>query len=506
MSHEVSPAVERATASANRFAMEAGASSTRLIDWLRALLEDDEGRPFELLLRLGIDAANLRNRFDSVSAIPAPVEFELFSAARRHGIRLRGDPDLTTDLLLFAVMVAHDDFCRELHTLGAPAAVVERGLLGANMVAPISSSDSAPVATPTNDAKFTPTTPESPTDLIRILDVNLNRARESLRILDDFVRFVRNDPILTTELKTLRHRLAKATEHLPSRLLLLSRDISGDVGTSIGTAGEYSRVTPDHVAQVNFKRLQEALRSLEEFGKLESVPFAREAEAIRYEAYRLEQVFLSERTARKQLASARVYVLLTGAQCVGTLDWTIAESAAGGATVFQLREKDLSDRELIDRARQVRNATRKVNALFIVNDRPDVAKIVEADGVHLGQDDLSIHDARRIMGPDRIIGISTHTIHQVHQAVRDGADYIGVGPTFPSTTKAFDRLAGLEFVREAFSATSLPAFALGGIGPDTISAAVKAGATRVAVSACVARADEPHSIVSKLMEAFARSG
>src|SRR5205085_7154473 len=102
------------------------------------------------------------------------------------------------------------------------------------------------------------------------------------------------------------------------------------------------------------------------------------------------------------------------------LDWTIAEVAAGGAHIIQLREKGLADRELLERARNVRRWTRQAGLLFIVNDRPDIARLVEADGVHLGQDDLPLHAARRIVGPDLLIGVSTHSLEQLRQAVLDG--------------------------------------------------------------------------------------
>src|SRR5262249_37597577 len=138
-------------------------------------------------------------------------------------------------------------------------------------------------------------------------------------------------------------------------------------------------------------------------------------------------------------------------------------AAAGGADVIQLREKTLADRELVERARNVRRWTRKAGVLFVVNDRPDVARLVEADGVHLGQDDMPVKDARRILGADALIGVSTHSIEQVRQAVLDGANYIGVGPTFPSATKVFEEFPGLDFVRAVLAETTLPAFAIGGI-------------------------------------------
>jgi thiamine-phosphate pyrophosphorylase len=253
---------------------------------------------------------------------------------------------------------------------------------------------------------------------------------------------------------------------------------------------------------VNLRRLQEALRSVEEYGKVFGEGLSRRAEAIRYRSYTLERAVVRGAVVRARLADARLYVLLTGSQCAAALDWTIAEAATGGAQVFQLREKSLSDRELLDRARNVRRWTREVGALFIVNDRPDVARLSEADGVHLGQDDLRVADARRVVGTDALIGVSTHSPEQVRRAVLDGADYMGVGPTFPSQTKSFDHFPGLDLVRFAAAETSLPTFALGGIGLANVRQVVEAGATRVAVSAAVARADDPEAVARQLRSAL----
>src|SRR5437764_4528103 len=100
--------------------------------------------------------------------------------------------------------------------------------------------------------------------------------------------------------------------------------------------------------------------------------------------------------------------------------------------IFQLREKTLSDRDFLERARNVRRWTRKAGTLFIVNDRPDIARLAEADGVHLGQDDMSVADAQKVLGGNLLIGVSTHSEAQLRKAVIDGANYIGIGPTFPS--------------------------------------------------------------------------
>ena len=110
--------------------------------------------------------------------------------------------------------------------------------------------------------------------------------------------------------------------------------------------------------------------------------------------------------------------------------------------------------------------------------------------------------ARRLLGPQPLIGVSTHSVEQIRNAVLDGADYLGIGPTFPSTTKEFETLAGVEFIAAAVKLTSLPLFALGGINAKTIDAAVKAGATRVAVSAAICQADDPRIAATQLRGAL----
>jgi thiamine-phosphate pyrophosphorylase len=194
--------------------------------------------------------------------------------------------------------------------------------------------------------------------------------------------------------------------------------------------------------------------------------------------------------------------LLSGAQCHAALDWTIQEAVAGGVQMVQLREKGLSDVELLAKARQVRKWTHDLHVLFVVNDRADIARLVDADGVHLGQDDLPIHQARRIVGPDYLVGVSTHNLAQVRQAVLDGASYIGVGPTFPSSTKDFTEFPGLAFASAVASETSLPAFAIGGVNLENVAQIKASGLNRVAVGDAIAKADDPQRIARQLREAL----
>jgi thiamine-phosphate pyrophosphorylase len=167
--------------------------------------------------------------------------------------------------------------------------------------------------------------------------------------------------------------------------------------------------------------------------------------------------------------------------------------------VLQLRDKNLPDRQLLDRARTLRAITRGTSTLFIMNDRPDLAALSGADGVHVGQDELTVKDARRILGPDGLVGVSTHSVEQARSAVLDGADYIGVGPTFPSGTKKFAEFTGTALLRAVAPEIRLPAFAIGGIDAKNLSEVLATGFTRVAVSGAVTTANDPATAASELL-------
>jgi thiamine-phosphate pyrophosphorylase len=143
--------------------------------------------------------------------------------------------------------------------------------------------------------------------------------------------------------------------------------------------------------------------------------------------------------------------------------------------------------------------------LAIINDRPAVAATVDADGVHIGQDDFTVKDARAVLGPRKLIGVSTHSIEQARHAVLDGANYIGVGPTFPSPTKQFDAFPGLDLLRAVPAELRLPAFAIGGISGDNVADVAAAGFTRIAVSGAVTGAASATSAVNQLRTSLTAS-
>ena len=331
----------------------------------------------------------------------------------------------------------------------------------------------------------------------RILDANLNRAREAARVAEEYARFVLDSEPAAARLKELRHGLREIAESLDGGTgrLLAARDTPGDVGTRIGTSSEAHRGSAAEVAAAALKRLEEALRVIEEYAKTESPDAAARAEALRYEAYALEQALLGP-VAR--IRDAVLYVIVTAALCRGRDVADVAAAAIrGGARVIQLREKEADDEEVLHSARRLQAVAADLRALFIVNDRVDVAAASGADGVHLGQADLPCREARKLVGPGAVIGVSTHSMEQAREAVADGSTYIGVGPVFPTKTKAPERLAGIEYVRAAATGIGIPFFAIGGITAQNVGAVVEAGAKRVAVCRAVVGADD--------VEAAARS-
>jgi len=494
--HQMSPGVERAVAGARQWAGRLGSETLRLTHFLLALLDEEEGRPAILLESVGLDAGAIRVRLQKwVDSPVAPADAVLFTAARDWSLAYRHDPEFLTDAFFLAVLRADTAFERTCLGFGLEAGRLEAALFRNREPSPEPDE---------SQASFTLPAAAEATETARVLDANLNRAREAARVVEDHCRFVLDDRLLTGELKALRHALAAAAKRVPSEALVAARNTPGDVGAELTAGNEYARRSPGEVAVVNLKRLQESLRSLEEYVKLLSPELGREFEALRYRTYTLESAIIGR--GRNRLGDAKLYVILSGADCAIGLDATIAGAAQGGTAIVQLREKGLSDRELLARARDVRRCTRSAGVLFIVNDRPDIARLADADGVHLGQDDLSVTDARRIAGPDLLVGVSTHDLEQVRSAVLAGADYLGIGPVFPSMTKEFNRFPGLDFVRAAVEATSLPVFALGGISADNIAKVVAAGASRVAVTRAVAGASDPARAAGELRAALERSG
>jgi len=334
----------------------------------------------------------------------------------------------------------------------------------------------------------------------RIIDAAGNRAREGLRTLEDVLRFALDHADLLRRAKALRHQLRAAFEIFPAGLLEAHRDAAGDAGQHAHTPQELHRGDVRAVAVAAGKRVIEALRTLEEVGKILNGAFAQQMAAMRYEMYDLERdaILAFGSCARFQ---PRVCVLLTESLC--KLPWmdVLRGALDGGADMIQVREKNMSDRDLIARVEKIMEVARPAKARVIVNDRVDIALASGADGVHLGTGDFSIRAARKLAGTNLLIGASTHNAAEALAAMTEGADVCGVGAIFATQLKPDRSPCGVahvaEFIRHY---PHVPHLAIGGISAQNIEQLTAVGCRGVAVSGAVCGAINPAAVVAHLRE------
>ncbi|MEB3295705.1 MAG: thiamine phosphate synthase [Synechococcales bacterium] len=327
------------------------------------------------------------------------------------------------------------------------------------------------------------------TILYRILDANLDRAREGLRVIEDWCRFGLNQTELTEGCKAMRQELA--TWHRPE--FRAARDTPADVGTQITHPQEAVRENLSAVLQSNLCRIEESLRVLEEYGKVYSPAMGTAMKQMRYKIYILDGKLMiiphSLRQQRlQQLQQSHLYLVTSPSE---TFFETIEAALDSGLTLVQYRDKNRDDLQRYEIAKKLKSLCDRYNALFLINDRIDLVLAVDADGVHLGQQDLPFAVARQLLGPDRLIGRSTTNPDEFHRAIQEGADYIGVGPVHETPTKAGKAAAGYDYVRYAAAHAPVPWFAIGGIDLDNLKDSIAAGATRVAVVRAIMQSDHP---------------
>jgi len=333
--------------------------------------------------------------------------------------------------------------------------------------------------------------------VLRMLDANANRAREALRVLEDYARYVLDHDDLSGELKEVRHGLAGVVGPWLGKAIL-HRDTPGDVGTDHKTAAEGRREDLSAVVTAAGKRLGEALRVIEEALKIQDAAAAGAVEKLRYRFYDLEQKIARTLGRGGRFKNVRLYVLITESLCRRPWLEAAEEAILGGADCLQLREKELEGGELLRRARQLVKLCRGHGVLCIINDRADVAVLCGADGVHVGQGDLPAAEVRKVIGREMILGVSTHQIEQARQAVVDGADYIGAGPIFRSTTKTRDFLPGPAYAREVAGSIRIPAVAIAGITEGNVDEVLATGISAIAVTAAVIGTDDPRQAAQRL--------
>jgi len=478
-----------------------GSGAVESVHLLLCLMKRPESAGARVLKELGINFKKVslalestapETRSDMTADLPHSANLKRIVLAAEGEAEARRRVRLGTEHLLMGILKVSES--RAAKVLSRFEVTVEKAsplisrLLVKRETDEVSQGDAAAIADV--DIEVAARGPEATKNVYRILDANLNRAGEAIRVVEECARFVMDHPILAREAKGLRHRLHHAMEKLeiPSAELLAARDTAGDVGTLLSGVGDVSRATLSAVLKANFRRLAESLRALEEYVKLVRKPWAA-FERLRYEAYELEKAYAHPERTRASLEEIRLCVLVGHSRSGRAALEVLEEVLDGGCRMVQLREKDLPDRELLDLARKARHLTQQAGALLIINDRADVARQVGADGVHVGQTDLPLVEVRKIIGLDRLVGVSTHSVEQASEAESAGADYIGVGPVFHSSTKPKLGSLGVELVRSVAS-IRIPFFAIGGITLENLPRVQAVGATRVAVGSAVRESDE----------------
>jgi thiamine-phosphate pyrophosphorylase len=341
-----------------------------------------------------------------------------------------------------------------------------------------------------------------------MIDANLNRSSEGLRVLEDIARFLLNDSELSQRLRILRHDLARQSRSL-SAGLLSHRDSERDVGHTHSEATELNvETTSPHglldLVAANAKRVEQSLRVLEELAKLPELDAKLNSasfEQMRFALYTLERDLIS-RLSRgdKRARISGLYVILDRQFLAGREELDVAvQIIEGGARVIQLRDKQSKRAQLLPVAQKLKELCSQAGVLFIMNDYLDLAMAIDADGLHIGQEDLPLPVVRRELPIDKIIGCSATTVSQATKAQNEGADYIAVGSMFPTTTKKEAIVVGVDTLKELKQILSTPLVAIGGINRDNIGEVVAAGADAVAVISAALGEKDVRGAVQKLV-------
>lgn len=336
----------------------------------------------------------------------------------------------------------------------------------------------------------------------RIIDANFNRSREAIRVIEDYCRFALNCASLSSRAKELRHRLSSSIARLDGNRLLAARDATGDVGLGQTAKAAIVRTNLKDALAAACKRLPEALRVLSETIRPADTALADEVEQIRYAGYTLEKDVALFADTQARFAGVRLYVIISSN--LPTDVFALAQKCvAGGADCLQLRAKDIDADKYFAMADEFVKICKDSGILSVINDRVDIAIASGADGVHLGQNDLPLEQARKLQLTPLISGKSTHSLKQLTTAISEMPTYVSLGPIFASPTKPKVEPVTLEYVKQALpilSDTGIRHVAIGGITAENIDDVLQAGVQAIAVSSAVTASHDPQTACRKLKE------
>ncbi len=341
--------------------------------------------------------------------------------------------------------------------------------------------------------------------IYRAIDANINRALEGLRVCEDLERFVFNSG-RSAILKELRHEISLFSKAIPERFLLSSRDVGGDSQKFVDTEGEKRRNSLPDLLSSNMGRAAEAVRALEEFSKMLGGDHHAGLQAARFKIYDLwkDMVLGAAKAGNLNSFTGSVYAIIDSAH-VKKEDYllTAGRFADCGAKVIQLRMKGAQEGEIFRAASMLAPYCKERDILFIVNDHPHIAYLSGAGGVHLGQDDLPVSEARKLLSEDIIIGLSTHSYEQAVLGAKENPDYIAVGPVFDTVSKngALMEGIGTGVLSKICSEVKIPIVAIGGINSGNVKEVRDAGCTCYALISFLFRNGEIEKNMADFMSA-----
>ncbi|MBI4244419.1 MAG: thiamine phosphate synthase [Planctomycetes bacterium] len=327
----------------------------------------------------------------------------------------------------------------------------------------------------------------------RILDANLDRVTEALRVIEDYSRFVLNNRAISIQIKELRHRIFKILSG-DSAEWIISRNIKNDLTKYYDIASKTSSLTAR-----NCSRVKESLRSIEEALKAYSFSKSNAIRQIRFEFYSIEKKLLSLRHKYDdKLRDARLYFILSTehAKNKKALTSFAKKAVSGGADLIQFRDKFLSDNIKISLLQELKKISSENGIPLLVNDRADLCLLTKCDGVHIGSSDISPEMCRQLIGDDKIVGYTAHNLKEINNADSKPISYLAYGTFFKSKTKQRLTLNHSEW--KHMTASKKPLFAVGGINLSNIQKLRSYGINKVAICSAIMLSKNPISITKEI--------
>ena len=330
----------------------------------------------------------------------------------------------------------------------------------------------------------------------QIIDANLDRAREGIRVIEDWCRFTHLNNEFVVVLKDWRHQLSKHHHYFYRE----ARNTSNDKGLGLSHPSQNNRANQEDVLLANASRIQEALRVIEEFSRNSDPELAKVSSDIRYGMYELESNLIRRfhlESRKLTLKECSLYLITSPNKNIKEI---VLEALKAGVKMVQYRCKEYEDRRKLEEGKELLSICKRFESILIVNDRIDIALAINADGVHLGQNDVPVSTARRLLGEEKIIGLSTHCLRDIQDANNTCCDYVGLGPVFKSKTKETLDPIGTKQIKELSKKARVPSFAIGGIDLSNINELILAGANQIAVSNAIIQSNQPGATAKEMLD------